>query len=54
MRLSSIILFVLLVTSCSEPNTKQVVNDRKQEEILWWEHYEKMYLTSEDGESEFS
>ena len=26
----------------------------EQEEILWWEHYEKMYLTNEDGESEFS
>ena len=26
----------------------------EQVEILWWEHYEKMYLTNEDGESEFS
>ena len=25
----------------------------EQEEILWWEHYEKMYLTNKDGESEF-
>lgn len=26
----------------------------EQEEMLWWQHYEKMYLSNEDGESEFS
>lgn len=55
MRLSSIILLVWFITSCSEPNTRQVVNDRNNPQtiklsnqseyrVFEWEHKGHTYL----------
>lgn len=55
MKLSSILLFVLFITSCGEPNTKQVVNDSNNPQtvrltnqsefrVYEWEHKGHTYI----------
>lgn len=55
MRLSSIILFVLFITSCGKPNTKQVLNESNNPQnikltnqsefrVFEWEHKGHTYL----------
>ena len=55
MKLNSFILFLILLTSCSEPNTKQVLNNRNNPQgiklsnqsefrVYEWEHKGHTYL----------
>lgn len=55
MKLSSLILFLVLVSSCSQPNTKQVLNESNNPQnikltnqsefrVFEWEHKGHTYL----------